>query len=490
MMDKAQPTQNEQRPVGFRAPAALLDPNPLHGDSRPQRHEAPSEQGHGRAKRLLAVGEDPSVFRDVARHARAEGATLHRVPSRSAAIRALARDEFGLVFVSFSSQRIEQLRWWKDALRNRPRPPRLVAIVREPALALQAARMGPVEMLPVPVDRGRFSELLRRAGETESEAVIPLMNGIPPSDDPHTIVSQSPRMLSVFRTIAQVAPTNANVLITGESGTGKELVARMIHRIGPRAEGPFVALKCAAVPEHLLERELFGHEKGAFPGAVSQKVGRFERASGGTLFLDGIGDTSLALQGKILRAIQDREIELAGGMDPVAVDVHLIAATNRDPEDLVAHGGLRNDLYDCLSVVTIHLPRLAERGDDLFLLTSHFLREFGRRYEKTFAGVSETALDLLRQHEWVGNVRELRSVIERAALAADGDVIRPEHLPDEWSRAESPAPRPGAIQTLRDVEMRHIAHVLTLTAGQIGEAARILGLHRNTLTRKIRQYGL
>jgi two-component system response regulator HydG len=345
-------------------------------------------------------------------------------------------------------------------------------------------------MLPVPVDRGRFSELLRRAGETESEAVIPLMNGVPASDDPHPIVSQSPPMLSVFQTIAQVAPTNANVLITGESGTGKELVARMIHRIGPRAAGPFVALKCAAVPEHLLDRELFGHEKGAFPGAISQKVGRFERASGGTLFLDGIGDTTSAIQGKILRAIQDREIERAGGMNPVAVDVHVIAATNRDPVDLVAHGGLRNDLYDCLSVVTIHLPRLAERGDDLFLLTSHFLREFGRRYGKTFTGVTETALDLLRRHEWVGNVRELRSVIERAALGADGDVIRPEHLPDEWSRAESPAPRPGAIQTLRDVEMRHIAHVLTLTAGQIGEAARILGLHRNTLTRKIRQYGL
>jgi two-component system response regulator HydG len=280
------------------------------------------------------------------------------------------------------------------------------------------------------------------------------------------------------------------VLITGEPGTGKELVARMIHRLGPRAGAPFVTLKCAEVPEHLLESELFGHEEGAAPGAASQRIGRFERASGGTLFLDGIGDASPALQGKILRALQEREIERGGGANPVGVDVHLIAASNDDPAELVAQGRLRDDLYDCLSVVTIHLPRLADRGDDLFLLTSHFLAEFGSRYGKTFTGVSETALDLLRQHEWSGNVRELRSVIERAAIAADGEVIRPEHLPDEWRRAESPASLPHAIQTLRDVEAHHIAHVLALTGGQIGEAARILGLHRNTLTRKIRQYQL
>lgn len=490
MTDNAQPIQDDQRPGRFRAPGAFFNPaEPLENPPQAQPEEPTAAPG-GRAKRLLVVGEDPAVFREVARHAKAEGATIHRVPSRAAAIRAMAREEFGMILVSLAGQRLEQLQWWKEMLRSRPRPPRLVAVVRDPALAVEAARRGPVDLLPVPVERSRFSELLRRVGETESEAVVPLVNGSSPSSDPFPILSQSPRMLSVFQRIAQVAPTNANVLITGEPGTGKELVARLIHRIGPRAEAPFVALKCGEVPEHLLESELFGHETDSAPGATSQRIGRFERASGGTLYLDGIGDVSLPVQGRVLRALQEREIERAGGTTPIGVDVQLIAASSRDPADLVAQGRLRNDLYDCLSVVTIHLPRLVDRGDDLFLLTSHFLGEFGLRYGKTFTGVSENALELLRQREWPGNVRELRSVIERAALAADGEVIRSEHLPDEWRRDESPASHPQSIQSLRDVEARHIAHVLALTGGQIGEAARILGLHRNTLTRKIRQYQL
>ncbi|HKQ18188.1 MAG TPA: sigma-54 dependent transcriptional regulator [Candidatus Eisenbacteria bacterium] len=444
-------------------------------------------------KRLLAVGEDPSAFRELARHARAEGTALYRVQSPAAALRAIAREEFGLIFVSLNAGGLDQLQWWEKSLPNGTRSPRVVAMVSDPALALEVARLGPFEMLSHPVDHERFSDLLRRVNDAETEAVIPLLDPVPPSNDPYPFITQSPEMLSVFRTIAQVAPTNANVLITGESGTGKELVARMIHQIGPRADAPFVALNCAAIPEHLLESELFGHEKGSFTGAVSQKAGRFERASGGMLFLDEIGDMSLALQSKILRAIQEREIERVGGTGPISVDVHVIAALNRDPAELVAQGRFRDDLYYRLAVVTVHLPRLADRDDDLFLLTSHFLREFGSQYGKEFTGVSENALDLLRRHEWVGNVRELRNVVERAALVADGPVIRPEHLPEEWRQAAAPngpVTAPRTPQTLREVEARHIANVLNLTRGQIGEAARILGLHRNTLTRKIRQYRL
>jgi len=469
---------------------SLLEP-PTESEQRPNPEARPASI-HGQMKRLLAVGEDPSAFRELARHARAEGTTLYRVQSPAAALRAIAREEFGLIFVSLTADGLDQLQWWEKSLPNGTRSPRVVAMVSEPALALEVARLGPFEMLSHPVDHERFSELLRRVNDAETEAVIPLLDPIPPSNDPYPFITQSPEMLSVFRTVAQVAPTNANVLITGESGTGKELVARMIHQIGPRADAPFVTLNCAAIPEHLLESELFGHEKGSFTGAVSQKAGRFERASGGVLFLDEIGDMSLALQSKILRAIQEREIERVGGTGPISVDVHVIAALNRDPAELVAQGRFRDDLYYRLAVVTVHLPRLADRDDDLFLLTSHFLREFGSQYGKEFTGVSENALDLLRQHEWVGNVRELRNVVERAALVADGTVIRPEHLPEEWRQAtangSSAAPR--TPQTLREVEARHIANVLNLTRGQIGEAARILGLHRNTLTRKIRQYRL
>jgi transcriptional regulator with PAS, ATPase and Fis domain len=299
-------------------------------------------------------------------------------------------------------------------------------------------------------------------------------------------------MLPVFRAIAQVAPSPASVLILGESGTGKELVAQAIHQQGPRSTQPFVAVNCAAIPENLLESELFGHEKGSFTGAVARKIGRFERATGGTLFLDEIGDMSLALQGKILRAIQEREVERVGGTDPIAIDVRMIAATNRDLKRLIADGRFREDLYYRLAVVTIPLPRLADRGDDLLVLTAHFLHDFGRQYSKTFTGVTDQALELLRRHDWVGNVRELRNVIERSVLMADGNALRAEHLPEEWRTGGEVVPEaePRPLATLRDVEARHIARVLAHTQGQIGEAAQILGVHRNTLARKIREYGL
>jgi DNA-binding NtrC family response regulator len=306
------------------------------------------------------------------------------------------------------------------------------------------------------------------------------------------MVSESPVMMPVFRAIAQVAPSTATVLVVGESGTGKELVARAVHLQGPRAAAPFVTVNCAAIPENLLESELFGHEKGSFTGAVARKIGRFERATAGTLFLDEIGDMSLALQSKILRAVQEREIERVGGTEPIPVDVRLIAATNRDLKAMIGQGQFREDLYYRLAVVTIKLPRLAERGDDLLVLASAFLREFGARYGKTFEGISARAVELLRRHEWVGNIRELRNVIERAVLVADGDVLRAEHLPEEWQSSGEPAAEPEAttLATLSEMEARHISRVLDHTHGQIREAARILGVHRNTLARKIREYGL
>jgi two-component system response regulator HydG len=269
-------------------------------------------------------------------------------------------------------------------------------------------------------------------------------------------------------------------------------VARAIHLNGPRALAAFVAVNCAAIPENLLESELFGHDKGAFTGAVARKIGRFERASGGTLFLDEIGDMSLSLQSKILRAVQEREIERVGGTEPIPVDVRLMAATNRDLKAMMSEGHFREDLYYRLAVVSIRLPRLAERADDLLLLTAAFLQEFGERYGKTFAAISDRALDLLRQHEWAGNVRELRNVIERAALVADSEVLRAEHLPEEWRTGSEPAAAEESrpLGTLQDMEIRHISRALQLTRGQISEAARILGVHRNTLARKIKEYGL
>src|SRR5436853_274324 len=251
-------------------------------------------------------------------------------------------------------------------------------------------------------------------------------------------------------------------------------------------------VNCAAIPENLLESELFGHEKGAFTGAVMRKIGRFEQAGSGTLFLDEIADMSLALQAKILRAVQEREIERVGGTDTIPVDVRLIAATNRDLKEAIKQGRFREDLYYRLAVVLIRLPRLGERGEDLLLLTAYFVRQFAERYGKQIHSISDRALELLRNHAWVGNVRELRNVIERAVIVATDEVLRAEHLPEEFRGEEATLPdRPeGALLTLAEVEARHITRVLTQTNGQIGAAAEILGIHRNTLTRKMKEYGL
>ncbi|HEX8724630.1 MAG TPA: sigma-54 dependent transcriptional regulator [Gemmatimonadaceae bacterium] len=389
----------------------------------------------------------------------------------------------------------DELQWWAEAVRGVEGAPRLVAFSRHPSmrLILQAERLGVTDVLPLPVRRDDVSRLLPKLRASVADRGITL-----PPVDTHAVgdtvlVGQSPAMLDVYRMIARVAPSTATVLVLGESGTGKEVVARAIHAAGARASGPFITVNCAAIPENLLESELFGHEKGSFTGAVARRAGRFELAVGGTLFLDEIADMSLALQAKILRAVQEREIERVGGGESIPVDVRLIAATNRDLRDEIAQGKFREDLYYRLSVVVVNLPRLVDRGSDLELLTSYYMQEFATRYGKGPLTISESALELLRRHTWVGNVRELRNVIERAVVIASDGVLRAEHLPDEL-RKSAPPPADAAtdtsLGTIAEVEARHISRVLANTGGVIGTTASILGIHRNTLARKMREYGL
>jgi DNA-binding NtrC family response regulator len=300
-------------------------------------------------------------------------------------------------------------------------------------------------------------------------------------------------MLEAFKTIARVSKSSATVLIRGESGTGKELIARTIHERSARASGPFVAVNCAAIPENLLESELFGHEKGAFTGAIGRRIGRFERASGGTLFLDEIGDMSLALQAKILRVLQEREVERVGGSGPVSVDVRLIAATHRDLDQDVRAGRFREDLYYRLAVVTVALPALRERGNDLRALTEHYLARYAREYGRPVQAVSREAFTVLQSYKWPGNVRQLRNVIESAVLLADSDTLLPYHLPPELLLAEAPpelADEGVSLLTLSELERRHIQKVLAASGGQMNVAAEILGIHRNTLRRKLAEYGI
>ena len=473
----------------------------LTDDQEPQRvHDsdeavAPeASDATSRVPRLLGVGASTSLFQDLARYAHAAGEELERVPDAPAALRALTRGGWSVVIVTLDEDPDEQLDWWVDVLRRVPRRPRLVVIVPQPSIGftLRAWQIGIFDVLPIPLSREAFTSMLERVVAAEDETSIPLPSLQGSTVGVSRMVSGSPAMLPVFRTMAQVAPSTATVLIQGESGTGKELVAQAIHLQGSRSTKPFVAINCAAIPEALLESELFGHEKGAFTGAVARKIGRFERANGGTLFLDEIGDMSLVLQSKILRAVQELEIERVGGTEPITVNVRLIAATHRDLRALIAEGRFREDLYYRLAVVTLSLPRLSDRDGDILLLTASFLREFGARYGKEFTAITEEALNLLERHEWTGNIRELRNVIERAVLVADGEVLRSEHLPEAWRTAAVSVPVADGdhFPTLSELEASQIARTLDFTHGHVGDASRLLGVHRNTLARKIKEYGL
>jgi two-component system, NtrC family, response regulator HydG len=452
---------------------------------------------HARLLRLLAVGpeEGPSgaLFHSIRQWVADGGVEVERVPDLPRAVRRLAAEPWDVV-LAVLEHGDDDLAWWVDALRGVAGGRRLIAVAHAPSmgLVLRAEKLGVLDLLSLPVRKDDFLRALRRVRSAASEVPVPLPEVESHAVGQYALVGQSAAMLEVYKLMARVAPSSATVLIQGESGTGKEVVARAIHLNGPNASGPFVAVNCAAIPENLLESELFGHEKGAFTGAVTRKLGRLEQASGGTVFLDEVADMSLALQAKILRAVQEREVERVGGGQTIPIDVRLIAATNRDLREAIAQGRFREDLYYRLAVVTVRLPKVVERGDDLVLLTAYFVRQFAKRYGKQILAVSDRALDLLRNHAWVGNVRELRNTIERAVIVAAEDTLRVEHLPEEFRGEEASLPdRPeGALLTLAKVEARHIARVLAHTNGQIGAAAELLGIHRNTLTRKMKEYGL
>jgi len=300
------------------------------------------------------------------------------------------------------------------------------------------------------------------------------------------IVGDSPRMREVLQLAAAVAPTDATVLIYGETGTGKELLARSIHFQSSRAAGPFVVVNCGAIPETLLETELFGHEKGAFTSAVTSRVGRFERAQDGTIFLDEIGDMSTAMQVKLLRVLQERVIERVGGGKPIDVNARVIAATNKDLKKHIADGQFREDLYYRLAVMPIELPPLRERREDIQALAYHFLNKYAVAFGKRIKGFTPAAMKRLRSHHWPGNVRELEYTIQRVVILATRELIDAEEI---WLDEQ---PSPGAkfpkAFSLGEVERRHIAAVLRMTAWNLDEAARVLGLPRAQLDAKIEQH--
>ncbi|MGZ3699644.1 MAG: sigma-54 interaction domain-containing protein, partial [Bdellovibrionota bacterium] len=312
------------------------------------------------------------------------------------------------------------------------------------------------------------------------------------------LIGKSPRIVEVYKTLARAALSNSTVLVTGESGTGKELVARAIHDNSPRRTKKFIAVNCGALAENLLESELFGHVKGSFTGAVSDKRGLFEDANGGTLFLDEIGDITPALQIKLLRVLQENEFKPVGSSETRKVDVRVIAATHRDLESLVKTGKFREDLYYRLKVIAIELPPLRERMEDLADLVGHFLARYAEKNKKAVSHVSEEAMELLKVYGWPGNIRELEHAIERAVAMTNTAVLFPEDFPPEIARSagggagisEAGAGESGAPTSLEEMEKAHIIKVLQDVNFNKSKASEVLGIDRATLYRKAQRYGI
>jgi Nif-specific regulatory protein len=308
----------------------------------------------------------------------------------------------------------------------------------------------------------------------------------------HDMVGESAPMREVYQFIAKVASTDSTVLIRGESGTGKELVARAIHHNGPRAGKPFVAINCAALTETLLESELFGHEKGAFTGAVAQKKGKLEVADGGTLFLDEVAELAPTLQAKLLRVLQAREFERVGGTRPIKVDIRLMAATNKDLAAAIKAGTFRQDLYYRLNVVSLTMPPLRERREDIPLLARFFAAKYSQKCKRRIMGISAEARQCLMNYDWPGNVRELENAIERAVVMGSSDLICPEDLPEAVLETESPtgAPITEFHEAVKQTKKQLILMAIEQTGGNYTEAAKLLGLHPNYLHRLIRNLNL
>jgi transcriptional regulator with GAF, ATPase, and Fis domain len=313
---------------------------------------------------------------------------------------------------------------------------------------------------------------------------------------PHRALGRSRKWKDVLAQATKVAPTDTTVLMTGESGTGKEVVARFVHRGSPRKDGPFVALNCAALPEQLLESELFGHEKGAFTGALNARPGKIEQAAGGVLFLDEVGEMSPAVQAKFLRVLQEREYQRLGGTRTLKADMRVLAATNRNLKAAITQGTFREDLYYRLAVFDIALPPLRERPEDILLLVDSFLEEIGRTVGRPAAGVSQEVREKLVAYPWPGNVRELRNAIERAVILCEGGLVTSEHLPlgiATGPKVEAAAPTAGVAPgglTLDETEREMIRQALARAGDNQSKAARLLGLTRAQLRSRIEKHGL
>ena len=444
--------------------------------------------------RILVV-DDNVTMRDSLRDTLgSEGYAVQAVENAIQAIAELERQEVDLVLADLSLPRVSGLELLDRVKKSWPGVEVIVITGQGSiATAVDAIKRGAYHYVTKPFTADEILHLVGQALERRLlvhrkerlEEELSLARGV------HQLVGQSEPIQKIRAIIQTAAGSEATVLIQGESGTGKEIIANAIHAQSKRARGPLVKMNCAAVPETLLESELFGHEKGAFTGADRRRIGRFEQADGGTLFLDEVCEMHPRLQAKFLRALQEREVERLGSSTPIPVDVRIIAATNRDLKKALEEGVLREDLYYRLNVILLQVPGLRERMDDVPILAMHFLRKYAARESSVMTGISEEAMNVLLSYSWPGNVRELENAIERGLVLGQGDRLQSQDLPPQvHRRTDDQHPLVPAHLTLEEMEKLAIAQALRLTGGNKSEAAERLGIHRTSIYDKMRRYGI
>jgi len=443
------------------------------------------------AERVLIVEDDPATRSGLAELVQAWGFQTDEAADGEEAMRKVTTFRPAIIVSDLVMPRMggaDLLRALKDQLSNIT----LILLTAQGTVdsAVEAIKEGAYDYLSKPVDPQRLQILLQKAVERQDtlREVRALRRQLREQGSFGRIIGNSPGIRAVYRVIEQSAPTSASVLISGESGTGKELIAQTIHELSPRATFPFVAINCAAIPETLLESEIFGHEKGAFTGATDRRTGVFELAHRGTLFLDEIAEMMPATQVKLLRVLQERIFRRLGGRQEISVDVRVIAATNQNPQDAVHSGKLREDLFYRLNVFALDLPPLRARREDIPLLVQTFLTEFNRTNAKGIRAVDQEAMYVLERYPWPGNIRELRNVIERATILAESEFIEPRHLPPTLiARGGESLPTltisPGT--TVDEAERRLILLTLDHTRNNKTRAAEILGISLKTLHNKL-----
>ncbi len=439
--------------------------------------------------RILIVDDELIMRESLGGWLARDGHDVEKAASGEEALQKLETNRFDILLVDIKMEGMSGLELLKRVKENDPDVD-VVMITAYGSISssIEAMKNGACDYLLKPFDPNELGVLIEKIVERQAQAKenLYLKEEHRERTRFESMIGQSAAMQTVFDFIQDVAPTDATILITGETGTGKGLAAKAIHSNSPRKEGPFVGINCGAIPEHLMESELFGHQKGAFTDAKENKKGRLELAHGGTLFLDEIGEITMRMQIDLLRVLEDRVFYRVGGTQPIEADFRVITATNRNLEAAIREGIFREDLYYRVNVISFTMPALRERKEDIPLLADHFLRRFSQETNKPFDGISRDAMDEMMMYEWPGNIRELENAIERAVVVGKGKKIEPGDLPIFRPEYREPPPK----MSLKEMEQTHIRQVLEETDWNIARSARLLEIDRTTLYSKIKKYDL